>query len=96
MNYGKWSTISGIIFVLTLSAYYTIAPEQPEGIITVLIQVLFFTAIITGLLSLIFSFLGFRKKEKGFLKMVAPILVLLVLLVFAILFIGLIIGLPEN
>jgi len=96
LNYGKWSAILGVICVITLSASYAIAPEQPEGMVVVQIQVLFFTAIITGLLGLIFSFLGFRKKEKGFLKMVAPILVLLVLLVFVLLFIGMIISFSDN
>ncbi len=92
MNYGKWSAILGVICALTIFASYAIAPKQPEGMMVVLIQVLFLTSIITGLLGLIFSFLGFRKKEKGFLKMVAPIMVLLVLLVFAFSFIAMIIS----
>ncbi|AIF45058.1 MULTISPECIES: hypothetical protein [Bacillaceae] len=92
MNYGKWSAILGVICALTILASYAIAPKQPEGMMVVLIQVLFFTSIITGLLGLIFSFLGFRNKEKGFLKMVAPIMVLLVLLVFAFSFSAMIIS----
>jgi len=87
LNYGKWSAILGVICALTIFASYAIAPKQPEGMMVVLLQVLFFTSIITGLLGLIFSFLGFRKKEKGFLKMIAPIIVILVILTFVISFV---------
>lgn len=43
--------ILGVICVLTLSAYYTIAPET-EGMITVLIQVLFSSLLLGGLMSI--------------------------------------------
>ena len=81
-KYSTWSVISSIICALTLFMSYEIAPTKPEGAITILIQVLFFSAIITGLLSLVFSFLGFKNKERGFLKLLAPIIVVLILLVF--------------
>lgn len=87
MKYSKWSAILSVICAITIFTSYAIAPKQPEGMMVVFIQILFFTAIITGLLSLIFSFIGFKKKEKGFLKMIAPIIVILVVLTFVISFI---------
>ena len=86
-KYSKLSVILGVICAITIFTSYAIAPKQPEGIMVVFIQVLFFTAIISGLLSLIFSFLGFRKKEQGFLKMIAPIIVILILLAFVMSFV---------
>ena len=86
-KYSKLSVILGVISAITIFTSYAIAPKQPEGIMVVFIQVLFFTAIISGLLSLIFSFLGFRKKEQGFLKMIAPIIVSLILLIFVMSFV---------
>ncbi|CAM3294055.1 hypothetical protein FITA111629_14965 [Filibacter tadaridae] len=86
-KYSKWSVILSVICTITIFTSYAIAPRQPEGMMVVLLQVLFFTSIITGLLSLIFSFLGFKKKEEGFLKMIAPIIVILVLLAFVISFV---------
>lgn len=85
-KYSKWSVILSVICAITIFSSYAIAPKQPEGMMVVLIQVLFFTSIITGLLSLIFSFAGFKKKEQGFLKMIAPIIVFLILLAFAVSF----------
>ncbi|SDM30057.1 hypothetical protein [Sediminibacillus halophilus] len=84
--YSKWSAILAIIGAAAIFASYAIAPEQPEGMLVVLIQVLFFTAIITGILSLVFSFVGFRKNEPGYLKYIAPIIVCLVILTFLISF----------
>ncbi|QDP41527.1 hypothetical protein [Radiobacillus deserti] len=81
MKYSKWSAILAMICAITIFASYAIAPKQPEGMMVVFIQILFFTAIITGLLSLICSYLGFRNKEKGFLKRIAPIIVAVILLV---------------
>ncbi|CDQ20267.1 hypothetical protein [Halobacillus karajensis] len=81
-KYSKWSVILSVICAATIFMSYEIAPTNPEGAMKILIQVFFFTAIITGLLSLIFSFLGFKNKERGFLKLVAPIIVVLVLLAF--------------
>ncbi|ASK63893.1 hypothetical protein CFK37_17875 [Virgibacillus phasianinus] len=88
-TYSKWSVILSITCALTIFVSYAIAPRQPEGVMVVLIQVLFFTSIVTGLLSLIFSFIGFKKKEKGFLKMVSPIIIILILITFIISFIAL-------
>lgn len=85
-KYSTWSAILSIICAITIFTSYTIAPKQPEGMMVVFIQILFFTSIITGLLSLIFSFLGFKKNEQGFLKLVAPLIVILILLVFLISF----------
>ena len=82
----KWSAILSIICAITIFTSYAIAPEQPDGVIVVAIQVLFFTAIITAVLSLILSFLAFRKKEQGILKWVAPLLIVFILLVFFISF----------
>ena len=86
-KYSKWSTVLSVICAITIFASYAIAPKQPEGMMVVLIQLLFFTSIITGLLSLVFSFMAFKKKEQGFLKMIAPIIVVLVLLTFVVSFI---------
>ncbi len=87
MKYSKWSVILSVICAITIFISYAIAPKHPEGMEVVLLQVLFFTSIITGLLSLIFSYIGFKKKEQGFLKMIAPIIVILVILTFVISFI---------
>ena len=87
LNYGKWSAILGVICALTIFSSYAVAPKQPEGMMVVLIQILFFTSIVSGILGLIFSFISFKKKEKGFLKMIDPIIVILVILTFVISFI---------
>ena len=86
-KYSKLSVLLSVICAITIFTSYAIAPKQPEGIMVVLIQALFFTSIISGLLSLIFSFMAFKKKEQGFLKMIAPIVVILILLVFVISFV---------
>ena len=86
-KYSKLSVLLSVLCAITIFTSYAIAPKQPEGIMVVLIQALFFTSIISGLLSLIFSFMAFKKKEQGFLKMIAPIVVILILLVFVISFV---------
>ena len=95
-KYSKLSVLLSVICAITIFTSYAIAPKQPEGIMVVFIQVLFFTSIITGLLSLIFSFLGFRKKEQGFLKMIAPIVVILILLAFVISFVLMVLSFIWN
>lgn len=69
---------------MTIFISYAIAPDEPEGLMVVFLKVSFFTFIITGVLSLFFSYLGFKNKEEGFLKKIAPIIILLILLVFAL------------
>ena len=73
-KYSKWSAILSIICAMTIFTSYAIAPQQPEGLMVVFLKVLFFTSIITGVLSLTFSYLGFKNKEEGFLKKIAPII----------------------
>ena len=61
----------------------------------VFLKIIFFTSIITGVLSLIFSYLAFKNKEAGFLKKIAPIIILLILLVFVLSFIGIVVSLGD-
>jgi hypothetical protein len=56
------------------------------------LQLLFFTSVITGVLSLVFTFLAHRKKEKGFLKNIAPAILLSILFVFALSLLGIIVS----
>lgn len=94
-KYSKWSAILSIIGTITIFTSYVIAPQEPVGSLVVLLKILFFTSIITGILSLPLSYLAFKNKEAGFLKKIAPILILLILLVFALSFIGIIVSLGD-
>ncbi|MCT8140242.1 hypothetical protein H1D32_22605 [Anaerobacillus sp. CMMVII] len=66
MNYGKWSATLSIICAVSLFVSYAIAPVQPEGMIVILLQVLFYGAIIMGFISIILSICAFKNKEIGF------------------------------
>ncbi|QNK89254.1 hypothetical protein H7992_06100 [Sporosarcina sp. resist] len=96
-KYSKWSAILSIICAITIftSTSYAIAPQEPEGSMVVLLKILFFTFIIAGVLSLILSYLAFKNKEEGFLKKIAPIIILLILLVFALSLIGIVVSLGD-
>lgn len=77
-KYSKWSATLSIICAMTIFISYAIAPDEPEGLMVVFLKVSFFTFIITGVLSLVFSYLGFKNKEEGFLKKIAPIIIFLI------------------
>ena len=94
-KYSKWSAILSIICAITIFTSCAIAPQEPEGSMVVLLKILFFTSIIAGVLSLILSYLAFKNKEEGFLKKIAPIIILLILLVFALPFIGIVVSLGD-
>lgn len=94
-KYSKWSAILSIICAITIFTSYAIAPQEPEGSMVVLLKILFFTFIIAGVLSLILSYLAFKNKEEGFLKKIAPIIILLILLVFALSFIGIVASMGD-
>ncbi|AMQ05414.1 MULTISPECIES: hypothetical protein [Sporosarcina] len=94
-KYSKWSAILSIICAITIFTSYAIAPQEPEGSMVVLLKILFFTFIIAGVLSLILSYLAFKNKEEGFLKKIAPIIILLILLVFALSLIGIVVSLGD-
>ncbi|TDL32759.1 hypothetical protein E2R51_08785 [Jeotgalibacillus sp. S-D1] len=91
-NYGKWSAILSIVCAVTIFSSYALAPDEPRGGMVVFLQILFFTSIITGILSLITSYLAFKANEEGVLKKIAPIIVLVILLVFAVSFIGIVVS----
>jgi hypothetical protein len=91
-KYSKPSAILGIVCAFTIFLSYEFAPDQPEGITVFILQLLFFTSIITGVLSLIFSYVARRHKEDGFLKNIAPFILLLIATVFAISFLGIIVS----
>ncbi|MBT2647632.1 hypothetical protein J7E52_12980 [Bacillus sp. ISL-34] len=92
-KYSKRSAILSIISAITMFIAYEFAPDKPEGMMVVFLKVLFFSSIITGVLSLVFSYISFKNKEEGFLKKVAPFIILLILLVFSFSIIGVVIGL---
>ncbi|SES07638.1 hypothetical protein [Psychrobacillus sp. OK032] len=94
-KYSKWSAILSTICAITIFTSYAIAPQEPEGSMVVLLKILFFTSIIAGVLSLILSYLAFNNKEEGFLKKIAPIIILLILLVFVLSFIGIVLSLGD-
>ncbi|MEC0343722.1 hypothetical protein [Peribacillus frigoritolerans] len=94
-KYSKWSAILSIICAITIFTSYAIAPQEPEGSMVVFLKVLFFTSVITVVLSLILSYLAFKNKEAGFLKKIAPIIILLILLVFVLSFIGIVVSLGD-
>ena len=94
-KYSKWSAILSIICAITIFTSYAIAPQEPEGSMVVLLKILFFTFIIAGVLSLTLSYSAFKNKEEGFLKKIAPIIILLILLVFALSLIGIVVSLGD-
>ncbi|MEK4714097.1 hypothetical protein [Sporosarcina sp. FSL K6-5500] len=94
-KYSKWSAVLSIICAITILTSYAIAPKEPEGSLVVLLKILFFTSIIAGVLSLTLSYSAFKNKEEGFLKKIAPIITLLILLVFALSFIGIVASMGD-
>jgi uncharacterized BrkB/YihY/UPF0761 family membrane protein len=95
VKYSKWSAILSIICAISIFTSYTIAPNEPQGIMVVFLRILFFTSIFTGVFSLIFSYIAYKNKEESFLKKLAPIIILLILLIFALSFIGIIVSLGD-
>jgi hypothetical protein len=91
-KFSKPSALLSIVCALTLFLSYELAPDQPEGAIVRVLQALFYTAILSGLLSLIFSVMAHRRKEKGFLKNIAPLLLFLIVLVYALSLVGVIVS----
>lgn len=83
-KYAKPSAILSVVCALTLYLSYEMAPDQPEGLIVFILQFLFFSSILTGILSIIFTFLAYRNNEKGFLKNIAPMIILSIAFVFAL------------
>ncbi|MFS0892247.1 hypothetical protein [Peribacillus frigoritolerans] len=92
-KYSKRFAILSIISAITMFIAYEFAPDKPEGMMVVFLKVLFFSSIITGVLSLVFSYISFKNKEEGFLKKIAPLIILLILLVFSFSIIAVVIGL---
>jgi hypothetical protein len=92
-KYSKRSAILSIISAITMFIAYEFAPDKPEGMMVVFLKALFFSSIITGVLSLVFSYISFKNKEEGFLKKIALLIILLILLVFSFSIIGVVIGL---
>lgn len=95
INYSKWSAALSIICAITIFASYAIAPDQPEGTMAILIKILFFASILTGIMSLIFSYVAYKNKEEGFLKKIAPIVIILIILIFFLSLIGIIVSLGD-
>ncbi|RIW37411.1 hypothetical protein D3H55_05085 [Bacillus salacetis] len=91
-KFSKSSAISSVICALTLFLSYELAPDNPEGTIVIMLQVLFFTSIITGILSLIFSIMAHKRKESGFLKNIAPLILIMILLIIALSIAGIIVS----
>ncbi|MBA2176094.1 hypothetical protein H0266_14450 [Halobacillus locisalis] len=81
-KFSMWSILLSVLGAITFYTSYAIAPVNPEGMIVLILQVLFFTSIIAAVLSILFSLWGFIRKEKGFLKLVGPIVIVFVLLDF--------------
>lgn len=94
-RYSIWSALLGVICIINLFASYAIAPDQPRGIMIILLRGLFFTSILSGILSLILTYLSFQNKEEGFLKKLAPIIILSILLMFALSIIGIIVSIGD-
>ncbi|WP_079478925.1 hypothetical protein [Halobacillus salinus] len=80
--FSKWSAVLSIIAAVFFYMSYFIAPVNPEGSIVIVIQLLFFTSILAAVLSIIFSLIALIKKDRGFLKFVAPVVIVAVLFEF--------------
>ncbi|UGB28756.1 hypothetical protein [Metabacillus sp. B2-18] len=94
-KYSKGAALLGVVCAITLFASYTIAPDQPKGIMIIILRALFFTSILSGILSLFFTSLSFKNKEDGFLKKVAPTILFLVLIILSFSMIGIIISIGD-
>ncbi|MFD1416951.1 hypothetical protein [Oceanobacillus jeddahense] len=79
-NYGFWSMLSSIMGLILLIVSYAVAPEEPQGMVTIGILVLFFTAILFLVLGTIGSTLAMKQQEKGRKKYVGIFLPVLILL----------------
>jgi hypothetical protein len=89
-KYSKWSAILSLYCGIALFVAYFFAPASPEGIIVPILMFLFFSAIITGILGFIFIIFAFNKREGGYLKIVGPVILSLVVLAFIMSFVGII------
>ena len=87
-RYSTWSAFLSSYCGIAMFVSYYIAPDSPEGIIVPILMFLFYSAILAGILGLIFTFLAFNKREKGYLKLVGPVLLSLVLLSFILSFVS--------
>ena len=94
-KYSKWSALLVVICTLTLIVTYAIAPDQPKGVMVILLKGLFFTSILSRILSVILNYLSYKNKEGGFLKKVAPIIILCILLLFTLSVIGIIVSIGD-
>ncbi|WP_042150173.1 hypothetical protein [Paucisalibacillus sp. EB02] len=87
-KYSKWSAILSLYCGIAMASSYYFAPDKPEGIIVPILFFLFYSAIIAGIVGLLFTILAFNKREAGYLKMVGPVALSIVVLVFLISFVG--------
>ncbi|WP_026909138.1 hypothetical protein [Paucisalibacillus globulus] len=87
-KYSKYSAILSLYCGIAMFVSYYIAPDSPEGIIVPILMFLFYSAILAGILGLVFTFIAFLKSEKGYLKIVGPVLLSLVLLSFILSFVS--------
>ncbi|MGM0846459.1 MAG: hypothetical protein ACQEUT_15900 [Bacillota bacterium] len=91
-KYSKPSALLSIVCALTLFLSYELAPARPEGMTVIILQVLFFTSVISGAASLVFTIMAHKKDEKGFLKNIAPTILFSILFVFALSVVGIIVS----
>ncbi|GAE29307.1 hypothetical protein JCM9152_657 [Halalkalibacter hemicellulosilyticusJCM 9152] len=96
MKYGKWSAILSIICGVGLLSCYVFASDTPQGLEYIILIVLFYGSLFLGILSLIYTVIAYYKKEKGFVKNVAPIVISFILLVYLLVFILMVIGLTSG
>ncbi|MEK4304375.1 MULTISPECIES: hypothetical protein [Oceanobacillus] len=64
-KYGFLSMLSSIICLILLIASYVVAPETPQGIVIIGIQLIFFMGIIFLVLGIFGSTIAMKQKEKG-------------------------------
>lgn len=64
-NYGYWSVILGVIGTLLLILPYLVTPENPQGLVVVILKVIVAAAILLLSLGILSSILAIKKKEKG-------------------------------
>lgn len=73
---GLWSTALSIVGIILFIVSYSIS-ETPTSGEKIVIGIFFFTGIASMIASIIFGILGVKSNEKGFLKYVGMLIVLL-------------------
>lgn len=95
-TYGYWSVLFSIAGTFLLITTYLIAPDDPQGMIVVIMKIMLALAVIFLPLGIISSIFAIKKKEVGTKKYVGILLPVLIVLFYILVPIIMGIGFMVN